>query len=122
MRRPNRPSRARATALTHRLARRVTPVTVRLLPSAMRPGLTTRLEDGPGHPQWLRDVMTPDTRRCFGELGPETLDAVEISGDAWRHLSWRRYEQLDFPEFDLCAPPRDLPGPFGLVICEQVLE
>jgi SAM-dependent methyltransferase len=66
--------------------------------------------------------MVLDTQRAFQSLGPERLDAVEISGDAWHHLPWRSLTQLEFPQFSLCAPPDRLPGPFDLVICEQVLE
>lgn len=69
----------------------------------------------------MRDVMFADHRRTFDELGHD-LDVVEISGEFWGDEPWRSHTNLDFPEFDLCAPPEELPGPFDLVICEQVLE
>jgi SAM-dependent methyltransferase len=72
--------------------------------------------------QWLRAVMIPDTRRAFEQLGPSSMHVAEISGDLWTELGWASREQFDFPEFDLCDPPAELPGPFDLVICEQVLE
>jgi SAM-dependent methyltransferase len=50
------------------------------------------------------------------------LHVVEISGANWAHLPWAGHTNLAFPEFDLCAPPSDMPGSFDLVICEQVLE
>ena len=72
--------------------------------------------------QWLRAVMIPDTRRVFESLNPTSLHVAEISGALWTELPWASRTQLDFPEFDLCEPPAELPGPFDLVICEQVLE
>jgi len=80
----------------------------------------TRLQYPP--PQWLRAVMNPDTRRVFETLGPSALHVAEISGADWADMPWASRTQLDFPEFDLCNPPAELPGPFDLVICEQVLE
>jgi len=47
---------------------------------------------------------------------------VEVSGANWTGLPWRTHEMVDYPGFDLCAPPQMLPGPYDLVICEQVLE
>jgi SAM-dependent methyltransferase len=94
----------------------------RMIPQALRPAVVSRLWDTTGHPQWLRAVLTPDTRREFEALGPARLDVAEISGDLWGELPWRTRQRLEFPEFDLCRPPDPLPGPFDLVICEQVLE
>jgi hypothetical protein len=65
--------------------------------------------------------MTPDTERCFQSLDPPSLDVVEVSGNGWAHLPWRSYEQLWYPEFDLCEPG-DPGAMYDLVICEQVLE
>jgi hypothetical protein len=50
------------------------------------------------------------------------LSAVEISGNRLQDLRWASYEALAYPDFDLTEPPVDLPGPFDVVICEQVLE
>jgi len=93
------------------------PSTIRQLGFAIE----SRLIRGGGHPQWLRDVMTRDTGAVFDDLDPTGLSAVEISGDNWRRLPWRQYGQLWFPAFDLCAPGEP-PGPYDVVICEQVLE
>jgi SAM-dependent methyltransferase len=54
-------------------------------------------------------------------LSPETLDAVEISGRNHADRPWKSYVTYDFPEFDLCNPPPQLPR-FDVVLCEQVLE
>lgn len=108
------------------LARRLhnaTPPAVRKSAARRLPAsVATRIVSGSGSPQWLREVMTADTRRVFSELRPEELDAVEFSGESWQALPWRSHATLEYPEFDLCAPPSVLPGPYDLVVCEQVLE
>jgi SAM-dependent methyltransferase len=73
-------------------------------------------------PRWLRVVRSEDVTRAFRALNPASLHVVEISGTEWSKLPWASRTQLDYPEFDLCHPPSDLPGPFDLVICESVLE
>lgn len=65
--------------------------------------------------------MFSNMERELLELGPEQLDAVEISGASWEYLPWRSHEKLDFPAFDLCRPPADIPA-FDVVVCDQVLE
>jgi SAM-dependent methyltransferase len=89
----------------------------RRLPFAVRAYFATR-----GHSHWARAVIWPDTRRSFDELDPNSLNAVEVSGCDWCFLPWASYSKHSFPAFDLCSPPDPLPGPFDVVICEQVLE
>jgi SAM-dependent methyltransferase len=69
-------------------------------------------------------VRVADSRRAFESLNPASLHVVEISGEKWTtaDMAWASRTQLDFPEFDVCNPPAELPGPFDLVICESVLE
>jgi SAM-dependent methyltransferase len=99
------------------------------LPERLAPRLPARVrsllikgEPDTAEGQWLRAVMLPDTRAAFEQLDPPSLRVVEVTGELWSEMPWREYNQLDFPAFDLCAPPDPLPGPFDLVICEQVLE
>jgi SAM-dependent methyltransferase len=99
------------------------------LPERLGPRLPTRLrsllfkgEPDTAEGQWLRAVMLPDTRAAFERLDPPSLSVVEVTGELWSEMPWGSYSRLDFPAFDLCAPPDPLPGPFDLVICEQVLE
>jgi hypothetical protein len=66
--------------------------------------------------------MCVDSRRTFEQLDPESLKAVEVSGKEWCFLPSGSYSTLNFPDFDLCGPPDPLPGPFDIVICEQILE
>jgi SAM-dependent methyltransferase len=99
--------RRRLAIVVRRLGWRMVPQRYR------RPGL-----------QWLRVVRFDDTRRAFESLDPPSLHVVEISGKSWttEKMAWASRVQLDYPEFDLCDPPAELPGPFDLVICESVLE
>jgi SAM-dependent methyltransferase len=97
----------------------------RLLPDPVRPGVISRLRDTGGHPQWAREVMAKDTQREFDALMPADLHVAEISPApeaGWREMPWASYTALDYPQFDLCRQSESLPGPFDLVICEQVLE
>jgi SAM-dependent methyltransferase len=92
-----------------------------------RPGLKTRLQrllEGIGYDttDWIRVVMY---QRCFAfirELGPEQLDALEISaGPQWRrHFQFRSYTATEYPGFDICSEV--LPQRFDLVIADQVFE
>lgn len=54
----------------------------------------------------MREVMVSDHRRTFDQLGHD-LDVVEVSGEFWGDEPWRSHTNLDFPAFDLCAPPDD---------------
>lgn len=71
---------------------------------------------------WVRVVMY---QRCFAfirELGPEKLDALEISaGPQWsRELRFKSYTGTQYPGFDICS--ETLPRQFDLVIADQVFE
>ena len=99
------------------------------LPARLSPHLPPRLrrllvkgDPDTAEGQWLRAVMLPDTRAAFEGLDPPSLHVVEVSGELWTGMPWASHTQLGFPGFDLCRPPEPLPGPFDLVICEQVLE
>jgi SAM-dependent methyltransferase len=71
---------------------------------------------------WMRIVMY---RECFAfvrRLGPERLDALEISaGPQWaREFAFRFYTGTGYPEFDLCS--QILTERFDLIIADQVFE
>ena len=78
-------------------------------------------EAASGAEQWQRVVLNAAVDRHLRSLDPPRRSAVEISGDAHARRPWRRYESLQYPEFDLCAP-LGTPAAFDIVICEQVLE
>jgi SAM-dependent methyltransferase len=72
---------------------------------------------------WARIVMDREVEQFILHLGEEALTAVEISGESHRDARlWREYRTLEYPAFDLCAPPSPLPASGDVVICEQVLE
>jgi SAM-dependent methyltransferase len=71
--------------------------------------------------QWQRVAMDEAIDRYIAGLGPESLTAVEISGDAHAAKGWKRFDSLNYPEFDICDPvPQH--STWDVVICEQVLE
>jgi SAM-dependent methyltransferase len=71
-------------------------------------------------PQWCRFVMNRSTSDFVAGLVPERLDALEISGAAWRDAGFRSYERVAYPDFDIC---RDRTSrTYDLIVAEQVLE
>lgn len=69
--------------------------------------------------QWLRVVMNREIRQRPARLRVQELSVAEISGRNYAERRWRDYVSLSYPDFDLMADV-PLPGPFDLVICEQV--
>jgi SAM-dependent methyltransferase len=92
-----------------------------------RPGIKERLREalhsvGYDTTDWMRIVMY---RRCFEfvrGLGPERLDALEISaGPQWvREFAFRTYTGTAYPDFDICS--ETLTERFDLIIADQVFE
>jgi SAM-dependent methyltransferase len=71
-------------------------------------------------PHWCRFVMNRSTADFVAGLGPGRLDALEISGSAWRDVGFRTYEHVSYPDFDIC---RDRTSrTYDIVIAEQVFE
>jgi SAM-dependent methyltransferase len=71
---------------------------------------------------WVRVVMY---QRCFDfirSLGPENLNALEISaGPQWkRAFKFRSFNETQFPEFDICSQALD--RQFDLIIADQIFE
>jgi SAM-dependent methyltransferase len=80
-------------------------------------------EASAGREQWQRVPLIEAVDRHIAGLGPERLTAAEISGADHADKPWKRFESLDYPHFDLCAPlAEELQGAFDVVICEQVIE
>jgi len=69
---------------------------------------------------WTRRVADEEVRKLLVPLKPETLSALEISGDVWRHFGFGSYQRVGFPEFDVCS--QTLPQRFDLIIAEHVFE
>ena len=64
--------------------------------------------------------MNRATSDFVSGLGPARLDALEISGTAWRDAGFRSYESAAYPVFDIC---RDRTSrTYDIIIAEQVFE
>lgn len=70
---------------------------------------------------WTRVVAYRDCFAFLRSLGPEKLDALEISaGHAWREaIPFRSFRETHYPAYDVCAEP--LAGRFDVVIADYVL-
>jgi len=72
-----------------------------------------------GH--WTRKVMNQDVDHFIKTLSCEDHDTAEISGRHYSRLNWRKYQSLQYPEFDVCADIAE-EEVYDLIFCEQVLE
>jgi hypothetical protein len=70
---------------------------------------------------WCRIVMNDDTKKIVQGLDIANIDALEISGKAWKKTGFRSYTSTRYPEFDICAP-LTLDSRYDLVLAEQVFE
>lgn len=69
---------------------------------------------------WCRHVMNETVAQIVRLEGPQNLDVLEVSGDAWADFGFRSYRILDWPEHDICDTR--LRERFDLIIAEQVFE
>ena len=71
---------------------------------------------------WVRVMMYRDAFAFIRELGPQTLDTLEISGGVqWRReFDFRTYRATEYPGFDICV--ETLEERFDLIIADQVFE
>lgn len=71
---------------------------------------------------WVRVVLYRDAFAFIRELGPQNLDALEISGGIqWRReFTFKSYRATEFPGFDICS--ETLPDRFDLIIADQIFE
>jgi len=69
---------------------------------------------------WCRHVMNSEVNKKVRSLSYKTLDALEVSGSEWRELGFKSYENVSFPDFDIC---RQTTGKdYDIIIAEQVFE
>ncbi|HET6236293.1 MAG TPA: methyltransferase domain-containing protein [Acetobacteraceae bacterium] len=71
-------------------------------------------------PHWCRIVMNSATNEFVANLVPNRLDALEISGTAWRDAGFRSYEHVAYPGFDICRDRTT--RTYDIIIAEQVFE
>ena len=70
---------------------------------------------------WTRVEMTRITQEWMSQLPRKEMDALEISGEAWSSWGFKSYTSLQYPDFDICAPPSN-GRTWDIVIAEQVFE
>lgn len=70
---------------------------------------------------WTRIVMNCETNKLVSSLSYQEYDVLEISGNAWKNYSFRTYESVGYPEFDICTESK-VPQSYNLIIAEQVFE
>jgi len=76
-----------------------------------------------GLEQWQRVPLIEAVNGHVQQLGPERLEAAEISGADHAAKPWKSFTSLNYPDFDLCAPlGPEVRGAFDVVLCEQVIE
>ncbi|KIC22614.1 class I SAM-dependent methyltransferase [Leisingera sp. ANG-Vp] len=77
-------------------------------------------------PSLNRIVMAKASRAMVRRLGPDQLDAAEISGNWGEQFKFRSYQKFRFPEYDVCQGPFTGPGgkplKFDLILANQVWE
>jgi hypothetical protein len=71
-------------------------------------------------PQEIRIVMDRETKSWIEKLPVEKMDVLEISGSKWKYLNSKFYENLLFPQFDICKSKTE--KKYDLIIAEQVFE
>ena len=69
---------------------------------------------------WVRIVMHQETEKWVSELGPERLDAFEISGKKWARFPFRTYDNSEYPDLDICETAPE--GQYDIIFAEQVWE
>ena len=71
----------------------------------------------------VRFRMNQEIASRLDRLDVANSSAAEISGANHADRPWGRFQSLDYPDFDLCAPlEKEMEGRFDVVLCEQVLE
>jgi hypothetical protein len=73
-----------------------------------------------GGEHWCRVVMDDATGKLVKALKYDSFDTLEISGNKWKDLGFRKYTSVFFPGFDVCK--ERLPQQYDLIIAEQVFE
>ena len=79
---------------------------------------------------WLRRVMDAETNAIVMGWDTGTLDAIEISGSAWKNAGFKSFRRVNYAEFDVCTPYDDWPDALktelvesaDVVLAEQVWE
>lgn len=74
----------------------------------------------PRWPQEIRIVMDRETKKWIEALPTKQMDILEVSGNKWKYLESKTFDELRFPAFDICEQKTDIL--YDLIIAEQVFE
>ncbi|MEY2910810.1 MAG: hypothetical protein RLZZ184_119 [Cyanobacteriota bacterium] len=69
---------------------------------------------------WSRVVMNRETAKLLENLPFSKWRVLEVSGKTWETFGFQEYENIHYPEYDICSAP--WPKKFDLIIAEQVFE
>jgi SAM-dependent methyltransferase len=70
--------------------------------------------------QWCRVVMDKETDNLIKNLPYNSFNTLEISGNKWKDYNFKNYQDLSYPDFDICS--MQINERFDLIIAEQVFE
>ena len=70
---------------------------------------------------WIRVVMYEECLKLLNSLGPDKMDALEISsGFEWERVGFKSFTTANYPDFDICE--QKLEQQFDIIIADQVWE
>jgi SAM-dependent methyltransferase len=69
---------------------------------------------------WSRVILRRNCYQIIEGLQPQTLRALEISGNHFSRLCFKEYRAVHYPDYDVCTS--SLAEEFDLIIAEQVFE
>jgi SAM-dependent methyltransferase len=79
------------------------------------------MQAGASDEQWSRVIMNRRTQEMIGALNPQSLNVLEVSGDAWAtRMKFKSYKTVEYPDYDISESTLDTT--FDLIIAEQVFE
>ena len=64
--------------------------------------------------------MNRETAKLLENLPFSKWQVLEVSGKTWETFGFQEYENINYPEYDICSAP--LLRKFDLIIAEQVFE
>jgi SAM-dependent methyltransferase len=71
---------------------------------------------------WCRIVMNNATQNIIASLAVTELEALEVSGQAWKSTPFKTYTTVSYPQFDICNVDAEHNQSVDIVIAEQVFE
>lgn len=69
---------------------------------------------------WCRHVMNEKVLEKVSNLNPSGASVLEISGTEWESFDFKAYENVQFPDFDICKQAKN--KKYDIIFAEQVFE